>query len=90
MTCFMSLKIKKHYESKIANALDNLEVQLQHNHTDFSTWEEIEYDKCYMMDKNVLLDETLFGLKRQFEGEAEHKMRLGGIDRDLVRQRVAL
>ena len=86
---FYEFENKETYEAKVANALDKLEVQLQHNHADFSTWEEIEYDMCYMMDKHVLFDETLFELKRQIEDEAEHKMKLGGIDTDLVRQRIA-
>src|ERR1700733_3290950 len=59
---FYEFENKATYESKVANALDKLEVQLQHNHADFSTWEEIEYDMCYMMDKHVLFDETLVEL----------------------------
>jgi hypothetical protein len=76
------------YESKVANALDKLEVQLQHNHADFSTWEEIEYDMTYMMDRQVLFDSALLELKEQIEKQAENKMQLNGINTDLVRQRV--
>jgi putative hydrolases of HD superfamily len=86
---FYEFENKETYEAKVANALDKLEVQLQHNHADFSTWEEIEYDMSYMMDKHVLFDETLFDLKRQIENGAEQKMKMSGIDTDLVRQRVA-
>jgi len=86
---FYEFENKETYESKVANALDKLEVQLQHNHADFSTWEEIEYDMCYMMDKHVLFDDTLFELKRQIEDAAEQKMKLAGVDTDMVRQRVA-
>jgi putative hydrolases of HD superfamily len=86
---FYEFENKETYESKVANALDKLEVQLQHNHADFATWEEIEYDMSYMMDKHVLFDETLFELKRQIEDGAEQKMKMSGIDTDLVRQRVA-
>jgi putative hydrolase of HD superfamily len=86
---FYEFENKETYEAKVANALDKLEVQLQHNHADFSTWEEIEYDMCYMMDKHVVFDETLFELKRQIEDDAEHKMKANGIDTHLVRQRVA-
>jgi len=85
---FYEFENKDTYESKVANALDKLEVQLQHNHADFSTWEEIEYDMCYMMDKHVLFDDTLFELKRQIEDAAEQKMKLAGVDTDMVRQRV--
>ena len=73
---------------KLANALDKLEVQLQHNHADFSTWEEIEYEMCYMMDKYVLFDETLLELKKQIEDAAERKMQLEGVDVEAVKQRV--
>lgn len=85
---FYEFENKETYEAKVANALDKLEVQLQHNHADFSTWEAIEYDMCYMMDKHVLFDETLFELKRQIEAGAEQKMKQAGVDTDSVRQRV--
>src|SRR5258705_11194210 len=86
---FYEFENKETYEAKVANALDKLEVQLQNNHADFSTWEEIEYDMCYMMDKHVLFDETLFELKKQIEEAAEQKMKSAGVDTDLVKQRVA-
>lgn len=85
---FYEFEKKETYESKVANALDKLEVQLQHNHADFSTWEEIEYDMCYMMDKHVLFNETLFEFKKQIEEAAEQKMELAGINTSVVRQRV--
>jgi putative hydrolase of HD superfamily len=85
---FYEFENKETYESKVANALDKLEVQLQHNHADFSTWEEIEYDMCYMMDRHVLFDTTLFELKTQIENQATEKMQSNGIDTILVRQRV--
>ena len=85
---FYEFENKATYEAKVANALDKLEVQLQHNQADFSTWEEIEYDMSYMMDKHVLFDETLFELKRQIEDEAEQKMKNAGVDTNTVRQRV--
>jgi len=86
---FYEFEEKKTYESKVANALDKLEVQLQHNHADFSTWEEIEYDMSYMMDKYVLFDPTLFELKNQIEQQAEDKMRSNGVNTTIVRQRVS-
>jgi putative hydrolase of HD superfamily len=85
---FYEFEHKETYEAKVANALDKLEVQLQHNHADISTWEEIEYDMSYMMDKHVLFDETLTALKDQIEAEAELKMALAGVDVKAVRQRV--
>jgi len=85
---FYEFEHKETYEAKVANALDKLEVQLQHNHADISTWEEIEYDMSYMMDKHVLFDETLTALKDQIEAEAELKMALAGVDVKAVRERV--
>ncbi|MEP6950298.1 MAG: HD domain-containing protein, partial [Ginsengibacter sp.] len=85
---FYEFENKETYESKVANALDKLEVQFQHNHAHLSTWEEIEYDMCYMMDKHVLFDEILFELKEQILQQAEAKMRLGGIDTELVKHRI--
>ena len=84
---FYEFENKETYESKVANALDKLEVQLQHNHADFSTWEEIEYDMCYMMDKHVHFDETLFELKKQIEDTAEQKMKANDVDTDMVKRR---
>lgn len=84
---FYEFEQKETYEAKVANALDKLEVQLQRNHADFSTWEEIEYEMCYLMDKHVLFDNTLLNLKNQIEEAAEVKMKLAGIKTDLVKQK---
>ncbi len=86
---FYEFEHKHTYESQVANALDKLEVQLQHNHADFSTWEAIEYEMCFMMDKHVLFDATLTELKKQVEDAAEQKMKLAGVDTDMIRQKVA-
>jgi len=85
---FYEFEHQQTYEAKVANAMDKLEVQLQHNHADFSTWEEIEYDMTFMMDRHVLFDDTLFELKRQIENEAEQKMQNAGVDIHAVKQRV--
>jgi putative hydrolases of HD superfamily len=85
---FYEFEDKETYESKVANALDKLEVQLQHNHADFSTWEEIEYDMTYMMDKHTEFDETISLLKKLIEDEADMKMRSAGIDTAIVKARV--
>lgn len=85
---FFEFENKETYEAKVANALDKLEVQLQHNHADFSTWEEIEYDMTYMIDKYVKFDETIFELKTQIENQSTEKMQSNGIDTDKVKQRV--
>jgi putative hydrolase of HD superfamily len=79
---------KSTYEAKVANAFDKLEVQLQHNDADINTWEEIEYDLSYMMDRHVTFDQTLQQLKNLIEDEADQKMQLAGIDTAQVKQRV--
>lgn len=84
---FYEFEQKETYEAKVANALDKLEVQLQHNHADMSTWEEIEYEMCYMMEKHVLFDKTLLALKNQIEKAAETKMKSAGIKTELVKQK---
>jgi putative hydrolases of HD superfamily len=85
---FYEFENKVTYEAKVANALDKLEVQLQHNHADFSTWEEIEYDMSYMMDGHVSFDKTLMELKDQIEGAAEIKMEQNGVDTGKIRNRI--
>lgn len=80
---------KNTYEAKVANAFDKLEVQLQHNDADIATWEEIEFDMSYMMDKHVLFDQTLTQLKALIEKEAEDKMLVAGVDVEAVKKRVA-
>ena len=85
---FFEFEEKETYEAKVANALDKLEVQLQHNHADFSTLEEIEYDMTFMMDKHVIFDSTLFELKTQIVNQATEKMQSNGIDTDMIKQRV--
>ena len=85
---FWEFEEKRTYEAKLANALDKLEVQLQHNHADFSTWEEIEYDMTFMLDKHVEFDETMTLLKELIEYEAELKMTEAGIETAPIKQRV--
>lgn len=85
---FYEFENKETYESKVANALDKLEVQLQHNDADISTWEEIEYDMSYMMSRHTDFDATLTQLKNLIEQEAEQKMEAAGINTGVIRSRV--
>jgi len=85
---FYEFEDKTTYESKVANALDKLEVQLQHNHADISTWEEIEYDMSFMMDKHTEFDETISMLRQLIEENAEMKMKSAGINTELVKARI--
>ncbi len=85
---FYEFEDKITYESKVANALDKLEVQLQHNHADISTWEELEYDMSFMMDKHTEFDETISILRQLIEENAEMKMKSAGINTELVKARI--
>lgn len=87
---FYEFEHKVTYESKVANALDKLEVQLQHNDADFSTWEELECDMVYLMDKHTLFDETLTLLKNMIEDEAAMIMQQHGIDIEAAKRRAKL
>lgn len=71
---------KESYESKVANALDKLEAQIQHNEADISTWLAIEHEMSFMMDRHVGFDKTLHILKEIIEEEAAAKLNAAGID----------
>jgi putative hydrolase of HD superfamily len=80
------------YEAKaqFATALDHLEVQVQHNLADFSTWEPIEYDLVYTkMDGPCAVDPFLAAFCAAVKKQAERKMQGGGIDPAVVRERLA-
>jgi len=75
-------------EAKFAKALDNLEVQVQHNLADLKTWEEIEYGLVYTkMDRFCAHDRYLRELCAAVKQEAEEKMRVGGVDVEAVKRR---
>jgi putative hydrolase of HD superfamily len=75
-------------EAKFVKALDNLEVQIQHNFADLNTWEEIEYDLVYTkMDKHCQHDAFLQSLCNAVKREAETKMLAGGVNVNAVKRR---
>lgn len=77
-------------EARFAGALDHLEVQAQHNLADLASWEPVEHELVYWkMDKPCAHDPFLTAFAQAIAGQAEAKMRAGGIDIDAVRQRVA-
>lgn len=76
------------YEAKVANAIDKLEVQLQHNEADISTWLEIEYEMLFMMDKHVDFDKTLQQFKDIIELSGEQKLNSAGIDTVQIKQKI--
>lgn len=70
---------KETIEAKFSNALDKLEVQIQHNHAPIDTWEEIEFDMVYHMDKHVSFDPNMALFKDLIVAQAEAKMEGEGI-----------
>ncbi len=86
---FQEFESAKSPEAKLAKALDNLEVQIQHNNADFSTWEEIEYDLVYTkMDKPCRHDSFLRALCDGVKKQSEVKMTNNGIDLETIKQRI--
>ncbi len=86
---FQEFEEGKTPEAKLAKALDHLEVQLQHNLADFSTWEEIEYDLVYTkMDGPCAHDSFLEQLCYALKTQAEEKMRANGVDVTSIKRRL--
>ena len=76
-------------EARFAGALDNLEVQIQHNLADLETWEPFEYDLVYSkMDDHCAHDPFLAALCAAVKDQAAVKMRAAGIDPAAVAARV--
>ncbi len=84
---FYEFEEKQTFEAKVANAIDKLEVQLQHNHADISTWEEIEYDLSFVIGKHVEFDETFTMLKDLIEQQASQKLATAGLNVEEIRLR---
>ncbi len=88
---FLEYEAAETLEAKFAKALDNLEVQFQHNAADLSTWEEIEYELVYTkMDRFCSHDRFLRELCDVIKREAEEKMRAGGVDVAAVQRKGAV
>lgn len=76
-------------EAKLAKALDNLEVQIQHNLAQLSTWEPAEYSLVYTkMDRHCEHDPFLSALCEAVKADAERKWREAGIDPETIRANV--
>jgi len=68
------------YEAKVAYALDKLEVQIQHNEAEISTWIPVEYDLIYSRRQYTKFDRCLDELRAIIEQESEEKLVRAGID----------
>jgi putative hydrolases of HD superfamily len=77
------------YEAKVANALDKLEVRLQHNHADITTWLEVEQENVFRMGEHTGFDSCLDQLKDLIQEQAEAKMVNAGISTTNVLARLA-
>jgi putative hydrolases of HD superfamily len=71
---------KRTDEAKIANALDKLEAQIQHNESDISTWLAVEHEMSFNMSRHVEFEPVLTMLKDIIQDEAEEKLKMAGID----------
>lgn len=75
-------------EAKFVAAIDNLEVQMQHNLAPFSTWLPIEQDLVYQkVLQPCAYDNFLSGLARAIIGEAEAKMSAAGVNVTALREK---
>ena len=79
---------KTSFEAKVANALDKLEVQIQHNEADLSTWLEIEHEMSFLLDRHVEFEPVLRDFKNLIEKEAEIKLVQAGIDVESIKGRI--
>lgn len=83
---FLEFEARATPEARFAGALDNLEVQIQHNLADFSTWTPAEYALIYeKIERPCAYDPFLTALCKAIQVEAEAKLRGGGIEPDRPR-----
>lgn len=62
-------------ESKFVKALDKIEVRIQHNEADISTWNEIEYPRSlFTADKYCEYDTFLGNFNEQVKEESRQKI----------------
>ena len=76
-------------EARFAVAIDNLEVQIQHNQADLSTWLPLEHGLVYTkMDGPCAHDAFLTAFCEAVKADAETKLRAGGFDPEAVKARL--
>lgn len=86
---WMEFEHKETFEAKVANALDKLEAQIQHNEADISTWLDVEHKMSFMMDKHTDFHPALTLFKDLIEEDAEVKLRDAGIDVERLKREVS-
>jgi putative hydrolases of HD superfamily len=78
-------------EAKFAVAIDNLEVQIQHNLADLATWLPLEHELVYTkMDGPCAHDRFLAVFCEAVKADAEAKLRAGGIEPEAARTRATV
>ncbi|UDQ55301.1 HD domain-containing protein [Chryseobacterium indologenes] len=77
---FLEFEDKKSIEAIIANSMDNLEAQIQHNQSKIDTWEEIEYSMTYILNKHTKNTLVMDELRKIIVDDAELKMKEKGLD----------
>ena len=60
----MEFEAKETYEAKVANALDKLEVKIQHNEAHIDTWLPIEHKMTFQVAKHTNFDSFLSKLQK--------------------------
>jgi putative hydrolase of HD superfamily len=77
---FFEFEERKSSEARFAGALDNLEVQIQHNLADFSTWTEAEYALIYdKIEQPSAYDPFLKAFCKAIQTAAEDKLKKAGV-----------
>ena len=74
----MEFEAKETYEAK-ANALDKLEVKIQHNEADIDTWLPIEHKMTFQVAKHTNFDSFLSKLQKSLSKMVK-KLLAAGID----------
>lgn len=78
---FLEFEDRLTAEARFAGALDNLEVQIQHNLADFATWTPAEHALIYdKIERPCAYDPFLAALCKAIQVEAEAKLRAAGIE----------
>ncbi|MEO1017837.1 MAG: HD domain-containing protein [Pseudomonadota bacterium] len=75
-------------EAKFAQAIDKLEVQIQHNIADLEHWIPVEFELAFTkLQQPCLHDKFLTAFALSVEAQAETKLRAHGVDIDTVREK---
>lgn len=77
---WQEFETRETYEAKVANAIDKLEVQIQHNEASLDTWLPIEHEMTFNIAKHTEFDDALEQLRLLVVDEAAAKLEAGNID----------